>query len=66
MQKFQPVIHNLYCEIDKIFLNLTDEQNTSRKRKIPKIFVHEISVKNYLKVSEFIQIGPIILVENAC
>ena len=36
---FEPLIHNLCCEFDKIVLNLIDGQNTLRKGKIPRIFV---------------------------
>ena len=56
----------IFCDVDKIALNLIDGQNTSRKGKIPKMCTIGISVKKHPKILEFIRIGPIILEENAC
>ena len=54
------------CDVDKIALNLIDGQNTLRKGKNSKNFCTiGISVKKHPTILEFIQIGPIILVENA-
>ena len=51
---------------DKIETDLVDGKSTSNKGNSPKIWCIGISVKKYPQVLEFIQIGSIVLVENAC